>query len=423
AGSTQVLFPAPVPGNTENIRKAQQFLATRQGGGGTEMMKAIRTALEPSDKQEHIRIVCFLTDGYVGNDMAILGEVRRHSNARVFSFGIGNSVNRFLLDKMAETGRGEVEYVTLKDDGSAAARRFHERVRNPLLTDISIDWGELPVADIYPKRVPDLFTAKPLVLSGRYTGPARGNVILRGKMSGRDWSRQLQVDLPADEPQHDVLATLWARRCVDNLMSLDWNGIQGGNPKSEIKEEITQLGLDYRLMTQFTSFVAVEETTVTEGGVPRRIDVPVEMPEGVSFEGVFGADTKMVARKSGFGGAMRSFAQSAGGGVRAAPMAVSERVSVDAVSGEREESTRGFRDDRTQKIHRDLLALTGDQKVEVEIWLSDTSAQTMAELKRLGFELTTQSNFAKVLIGRATPKQLQAIARLGAVRYIAPHRG
>ena len=95
------------------------------------MMKAIRTALEPSDSQEHVRIVCFMTDGYVGNDMEIIDEIQKHPNARVFSFGIGNSVNRFLLDKMAEQGRGEVEYVALKDDGSAAARRFHERVRNP----------------------------------------------------------------------------------------------------------------------------------------------------------------------------------------------------------------------------------------------------------------------------------------------------
>src|SRR5690349_22211614 len=98
------------------------------------MMSAIRAALDSSDKQDHVRIVCFMTDGYVGNDFEILGEIQKHPNARVFSFGIGDSVNRFLLDKMAEEGRGEVEYVTLDDDGSAAAKRFFERVRNPLLT-------------------------------------------------------------------------------------------------------------------------------------------------------------------------------------------------------------------------------------------------------------------------------------------------
>ena len=103
---------------------------------------------------------------YVGDDMTIIGEVKRHPNARVFSFGIGSSVNRFLLDKMAEEARGEVEYVSLSDDGSAAARRFHERMQSPLLTDVEIDWGGLQVSDVYPKRLPDLFSAKP-VAGGR----------------------------------------------------------------------------------------------------------------------------------------------------------------------------------------------------------------------------------------------------------------
>ena len=101
-----------------------------------------------------------------GNDMEIIGEVQKHPNARVFAFGIGSSVNRFLLDGMAKYGRGEVEYLTLNGDGSAAARRMHERVRNPLLTDISVDWNGLAVSDVYPKNIPDLFGAKPVVLTG-----------------------------------------------------------------------------------------------------------------------------------------------------------------------------------------------------------------------------------------------------------------
>src|SRR5262245_26158005 len=252
------------------------------------MIKAIRAALDPSDKQDHVRIVCFMTDGYVGNDMEIISEVQKHPNARVFSFGIGSSVNRFLLDKMAEQGRGEVEYVSLQDDGSAAARRFHERVRNPLLTDIDIDWAGMPVADVYPKRLPDLFSVKPLILTGRYTAASRGAIRLRGKLAGQNFLKEIPIELPESQNEHDVLATLWARTRIDDLMSQDFAGIQNGNTKLDVREAITQLGLEYRLMTQFTSFVAVEETTVTDGGQPRRIDVPVEMPEGVSREGVFG---------------------------------------------------------------------------------------------------------------------------------------
>ena len=314
AGDTEILFPEPVPATKENLRKAQAFLNGRSGGGGTEMMTAIKAALEPSDDQKHIRIVCFMTDGYVGNDMEIVSEVQKHQNARVFAFGIGESVNRFLLDKMAEAGRGEVEYVALNDDGSAAARRFHERVRNPLLTDISIEWNGLPVADVYPKNIPDLFSAKPLILSGRFTAPGNGTIKLRGKMAGNDFVREIPVSFPETMASHDVLSSLWARRRIDDLMAQDYSGAQSGEMQPALKQTITQVGLEYRLMTQFTSFVAVEEMIVTDGGQPRRIDVPVEVPEGVNPNMVGDLDesmplSRMISPKSK-GGRLRG----AGGG-------------------------------------------------------------------------------------------------------------
>ncbi len=308
SGDTAILFPEPVPATIENLRKAQDFLASREGRGGTEMMKAIRAALDPSDSQEHIRIVCFMTDGYVGNDLEIIAEIQRHPNARIFSFGIGGSVNRFLLDGMAAAGRGDVEYVALTDDGSRAASRFHERVRNPVLTDISIDWGGLPVGDVYPRRIPDLFSAKPVVLTGRFSGAAKGTVRLTGRVRGQFYEREIPIVLPERESANDVIATLWARARVDGLVAEDYLGIQRGNPKSEIRDAITALGLEYRLMTQFTSFVAVEEVVVTDGGTPRRIQVPVEMPEGVRHDGVFGGQGQqggpLIGRYAGRGGKM-----------------------------------------------------------------------------------------------------------------------
>src|SRR5437763_3119666 len=211
SGDEHILFPEPVPATKENLAKAQGFLETREGGGGAEMMKAIRASMDPSDKQDHVRIVCFMTDGYVGNDMEIIGEVQKHPNARVFAFGIGGSVNRFLLDNMAKYGRGEVEYVALNDDGSAAARRMHERIRSPLLTDISVDWNGLAVSDVYPKNVPDLFGAKPVILSGKYSGNGKGTIRLKGKMAGADFLREIPVDFSSSQSQHGVLSTLWPR--------------------------------------------------------------------------------------------------------------------------------------------------------------------------------------------------------------------
>jgi Ca-activated chloride channel family protein len=281
AGDTHVLFDKPVPASVENLRKAQELLDGTEGSGGTEMMTAIRAAFEPSGSNSHVRIVCFMTDGLVGNEAEIIAEVQKHRNARVFSFGIGESVNRFLLDKIAEEGRGEATYVSLTDDGSAAAKRFHERVRSPLLTDISIDWNGLPVADIYPNRILDLFSAKPIILHGRFTKSASGTVRLKGKRFGQDFVREIPVVFPENEAQHDVLATLWARTRIDDLMSQDWNGVQKGKTRDEVQNTITQLGLEYNLLTQFTSFVAVEDRIITDNSQPaRRVEVPVETPAG-----------------------------------------------------------------------------------------------------------------------------------------------
>jgi len=437
SGDTHILFPEPVPATSENLWKAQQFLESRSGSGGTEMMRAIRAALDPSDAQGHIRIVCFMTDGYVGNDMEIIAEVQRHPNARVFAFGIGSSVNRFLLSKMAEYGRGEVEFVALNDDGSAAAKRFHNRVRNPLLTDISVEWGNLPVTDVYPKRIPDMFSAKPVILYGKYSGPGRGAIRLRGKMSGRDFTRDLAVALPASEPQHDVLATLWARTKVDDLMGQDHSGIQRGTARTDVQETITQLGLEYRLMTQFTSFVAVEEMVVTEGGQPRRIEVPVEMPEGVSYKGVFGDEAEgRVMMKAGMAApapasGLRRLA--GGGAYSAAPLAMQEAV------GPRDQSwSLPPGEQKKMKLHPSLAALTErlktpgfrptaeeakyvrNGKAEIRIWLTDTSPATMKQLKDLGFEIVLQPTTAKLVIGRLPIDKLAALAELKVVRYVAP---
>jgi Ca-activated chloride channel family protein len=288
SGDTRVLFPTPVYPTAENLRIAREVLNAQHGGGGTVMMNAIRAALAPSDSQDHVRVVCFLTDGFVGNDLDIIAEVQKHANARVFAFGIGNSVNRFLIEGMARAGRGESEVVTLNDKADVAAHRLYERLRSPVLTDVSIDWGGLPVTDVFPKNPPDLFSARPLVVSGRYTAATAGTIHIRGQRAGESFARDIPVTFTSDATSSNILSRFWARRKIDDLMSQDLAGLQSGNMKPEVKQEITQLGLSYRLMTQFTSFVAVEERVVTTGGQPHRVEVPVEMPDGVSYEGVFG---------------------------------------------------------------------------------------------------------------------------------------
>lgn len=455
AGDTHILFPQPVPATAENMKKAQAFLSSRSGSGGTEMMTAIKAALKPSDDQSHVRIVCFMTDGYVGNDMEIIAEVQKHQNARVFAFGIGQAVNRFLLDKVAEAGRGEVEYVALNDDGSAAARRFHERVRNPLLTDISIEWNGLQVADVYPQRIPDLFSAKPVVVTGRFTSPGRATIRLKGKMGGEDFVREVPVELPETMASHDVLASLWARARVDNLMNQDYQGAQSGNMRADLKETITQLGIEYRLMTQFTSFVAVEEMIVTDGGQPRRIDVPVEVPEGVNPltaypAGTFRAMAFSLGGSPGGAGVGRAYLRRSGSLPMATPapppnnaptvssVDAAVRGDVDAASAKPKPAEEQRLDQLRPKLHHSVFAVVerlrkkqaltaADEagfirngKAEVQVWVSEKSPEALAKLKELGFEVVLDAKSAKLIIGRISIDKLEALADLKFVKYVAP---
>jgi Ca-activated chloride channel family protein len=483
AGDTRILFPIPVAATAANLKKAQAFLAGSSGSGGTEMMEAIRASLDPSDSQDHVRIVCFMTDGYVGNDMAIISEIQKHPNARVFGFGIGSSVNRFLLDKMSEYGRGEVEYVALNDDGSAAARRFHERVRNPLLTDISVDWNGMPVSDVYPERIPDLFGAKPVILTGRYTAAGRGVIRLKGKMAGKEFEREIAVNFPEAETQHNVLSSLWARQRIDDLMGKDYNGLQQGEMKPELKETIASLGIEYGLMTQFTSFVAVEEMIVTDGGQPRRIDVPVEVPEGVNREaveeredrralafsgglnkvyarravapmvvsgGVLNTTSKSrtnasppKARRGGGGGGSGSGAGVAGVAASAPPArSANNTFMIDGVDSD-EDSVKLLspaekkRAELKARFHPSILAVVDrmknkgpatpdeakfvrDEKAEIQIWLTEKSPENLAKLKELGFEVVLDPKSAKLVIGRLSLLKLEALGELSFVRYVSP---
>lgn len=466
AGDTHILFEKPVPATADNLKKAQEFLSSRSGQGGTEMMKAIKAALDPSDSQSHVRIVCFMTDAFVGNDMAIIDEVRKHPNARVFAFGIGSAVNRFLLDKITEYGRGEVEYVSLNDDGSAAARRFHQRVRNPLLTNISVEWNGLPVSDVYPKRIPDLFSAKPVVLTGRYLNAGTGSLRLRGKMAGNDFVREIPVQFPDNEARHDVLATLWARQRIDDLMGQDYRGAQASGMRADLKETITQLGLEFRLMTQFTSFVAVEEMVVTDGGQPRRIDVPVEVPEGMRREAIYG-EVKIralwaagqIGQLAPSGTLQTSVGAGTGGGMgtgtgraKTTPTPVpnarpsgtlqSPTTSSEVLRSVAQPRKLTPEEERLERLQRkaDVMVVAlierlkkndpksapeenrfvFDGKAELQIWLTEKSESTIAQLKALGLEVIFDSKASMLVIARIPSNKLEPLLDLKFVRYVAP---
>jgi hypothetical protein len=244
------------------------------------------------DADARTRFVFFLTDGYIGNDQGVIAAIRDNARAsRVFSFGIGNSVNRYLLEEMARAGRGASEIVTLSEEADGVIDRLVRRIESPVLTDIELDISDaLGIRELLPagEHLPDLYDQEPIVLMGRFDRAASGAITVRGRTGAGAWERTLQVALPATEPRHDVVKTLWARAKVDAVLAPHLAAVESQSLDALTKRAVVRLGEAYSIATPYTSFVAVEKSRVVVGGKPMLVAVPVELPDGTNWAGFFG---------------------------------------------------------------------------------------------------------------------------------------
>lgn len=271
----------------ENLKRALQYVDQLNQGGGTQMLEGIKVALDYPKDRSRVRLVMFLTDGYIGNEAQILDAIStKLGDTRLFSFGIGSSVNRYLLDKMAEVGRGAVTYVRQDESVDQAVERFYKRIESPVLVDVAVSAeGDAEILELFPGRIPDLFVGQPLVVFGKYKGHGATKLTVSGRRGDGEYKRTLKLDFPARQAQHQVLATLWARARIDYLMGKLLGGVD-----TDVKAEVVRLSKQYRVMSQYTAFVAVEEKVRNRDGKSERVVVPVEIPEGVSYQGVFGEE-------------------------------------------------------------------------------------------------------------------------------------
>ncbi len=289
AGDTGVLWNQARHYTPENANEALGYVDNLQGRGGTAMRQGILNALSQQAADGYLRIAFLLTDGYVGNEFAIFKAIEKQRNAaRIFSVGIGSSVNRYLLERASELGRGETFYIRHDENSDKIIQQIFRRVDRPTISNIEIDWASLDVTQLSPSKIPDLWAGQPILINGRYTNGGVDTIIVRGKLLNQPYQQKLRVRLPKVKANNEAIATIWARQKVRHFMNKMVK--RGQNP--QLIKEIQKLGLKYHLMTQWTSFVAVEEKTVNKNGKIKTIHQAVEMPEAVSYEGVFGLQTK-----------------------------------------------------------------------------------------------------------------------------------
>jgi Ca-activated chloride channel family protein len=268
----------PLPATSENVQAGLLHLDGLISEGGTQMTSGIRAALDPDPVPGALRIVVFLTDGYIGNDVDVVRLIeQRRGQARLFSFGVGNGVNHYLLQEMARVGRGVARIVRPDQDAEAIADSLAKRLDAAYLTDVTIDWGKAPVHEPTPRVLPDLFLGQSLRVLARFEAPGTYEVMVHGKVAGRPMELPLRLELPSEAPEAEALPIVWARSQVEDRMIDYLSPARDEAERKRLQAEVTALGLKHRLVTQWTAFVAVARRVVNPAG--KALDADVAVPQ------------------------------------------------------------------------------------------------------------------------------------------------
>ncbi|NOZ63817.1 MAG: VWA domain-containing protein [Caldiserica bacterium] len=250
-----------VPATPKNVNSALEFVAGLEARGGTNIDQALLTGVGIFEETKRPRMIVFLTDGQptvgVRSVKDILNNLKKanQSEARIFVFGVGNDVNTHLLDRIAEVHRGVTEYVVPGEDIEVKVSSFYRKISEPILSDISLDFGKIKTREIYPSTLPDIFRGTQLVLLGRYEGKGAARIVLKGYVNGREKKFVYQGQFPRENRSDDFIPRIWATRKIGYLM----NEIRLKGKNRELVDEIINLSKQYGIITPYTSFLILEK--------------------------------------------------------------------------------------------------------------------------------------------------------------------
>ena len=246
------------------------------------MLIGLRSAFNlPLAGEGYARIVAVITDGFVGFEAAAFKLVRqRLGQASLFAFGIGSSVNRFLIEGLARAGQGEPFVVIDEGQAPDEAARFQSYISTPILTQVEAGFEGFDAYEVEPAFIPDMLADRPITIFGKWRGAAAGTMLLGGRTGDQAYNAQFDVSSFQAQPTNKALRYLWARHRIDQLS----DDVQAGS-RDDLRPQITQLGLDYNLLTEYTSFIAIDRRIRNEDGL-ETVSVPLPLPEGTEDSAV-----------------------------------------------------------------------------------------------------------------------------------------
>lgn len=278
SGGSSVLSPEPLPATPENLQRAVDMMKSYDGGGGTELLPALQRAVAMPRTPDTARSIVVVTDGYVSVEREAYDLIRENLNStNLFTFGIGSSVNRYLIESMAKAGEGEPFVITDSKEAPGVGQRFRRYVDAPVLSNIMLEGKGVELYDMEPSKIPVMLAERPIVIFGKYRNARPGAKLeLAGATAQGEYRNSMPLAGEGSQDQAELLPVLWARQ---RLMRL--SDMQGADVELH-HDAIVDLGLRYSLLTKYTSFVAVDEVVVNKDGQAKDVTQPLPLPQGVS---------------------------------------------------------------------------------------------------------------------------------------------
>jgi Ca-activated chloride channel family protein len=278
SGGSRLMAPQSVAANSQNVARAISVIEGQNGGGGTELEPALRRAIQLPRSNFESRSIVIVTDGFIAQERGVFTLIHDNLNTtNFFAFGIGSSVNRYLIEGIARAGHGEPFIVTHPDEAGVAGDRFRRYIETPVLTNVRVTYNGFDAYDIEPAAQPDLFAERPVVVFGKWRGDKGGQIAVTGRLPNGSFNKVFDVQNSASRPEHEALPQLWARNRIARLSDFNFD-----NRDEEAIREVTSLGLTYSLLTEYTSFIAVLEEVRNPDGNATDVDQPLPLPDGVS---------------------------------------------------------------------------------------------------------------------------------------------
>jgi Ca-activated chloride channel family protein len=241
------------------VKAAKAFLDDLEPAGRTNIGDALAKATAGDAGKGRMRIMLFLTDGaptageLVPDKIVEQVKAQNKGATRIYVFGVGTDVDTRLLGRIAEIGQGSAEFIRPDEEIDVKVAALYNRLSNPILSDVVLDFGGLAVNALYPKQVSTLFKGSELVLLGRYRKGGRHTVTVRGTVAGEARSFQYEADFPAaEQTRNSEVALLWAVRRIGHLMQ----EIRLHGQNQELVDEVVRLGRQFGIITEYTRFLA-----------------------------------------------------------------------------------------------------------------------------------------------------------------------